>query len=130
MTEERISSIMQTDFLRLTPETPIREATAYLASGNISAAPVVDTAGQLIGILTEKDCFRPALNASYYQQWNGTVAERMSTEIATIESETDFVTAAEVFLERSFRTYPVIRNGELVGMLDRADLLKVFLRFG
>lgn len=130
MADEHISSVMQTEFLRLTGETPIREATARLVEVHASAAPVVDATGQLIGIITEKDCFRPALNASYYQQWSGTVAERMSVEVATIDAEADFVTAAEAFLDRPFRSYPVMQNGELVGLLDRADLLQVFLRFG
>ncbi|MCK8462477.1 CBS domain-containing protein [Aliiroseovarius sp. S1339] len=130
MAEERISSVMQTDFLRLSGDCPIREATARLVEGASSGAAVVDEAGQLIGIITEKDCFRPALNASYYQQWSGTVADSMNTDITTIEAETDFVTAAEVFLDQPFRSFPVMRNGELVGMLDRADLLKVFLRHG
>ncbi|MFZ7089941.1 CBS domain-containing protein [Primorskyibacter sp. 2E233] len=130
MADEHISSVMQKEFLRLTGETPIREATARLVEVHASAAPVVDATGQLIGIITEKDCFRPALNASYYQQWSGTVAERMSVEVATIDAEADFVTAAEAFLDRPFRSYPVMQNGELVGLLDRADLLQVFLRFG
>lgn len=130
MAEDRISYIMQTEFLRLSPECPIREATAHLLAGYISAAPVVDAAGLLVGILSEKDCFRPAMNASYYQQWDGTVSQHMSVDVATIDADTDFVTAAEVFLNRSFRCYPVIRNAELAGMLDRADLLKVFLNLG
>lgn len=130
MAEDRISSIMQTEFLCLSPETPIREATAHLLAGHGSAAPVVDASRRLIGILTQKDCFRPALNASYYQQWDGTVAQRMIAGVATVEADTDFVTAAEIFLNKPFRSYPVVLKGDLVGMLDRADLLRAFLRFG
>lgn len=130
MTEERIVSIMRRDFPRLTPEMPIREATARLAEDGATAAPVVDAAGALVGILTQKDCFRSALHASYYRQWEGTVADRVTREVATLDASTDFVTAAEAFLEKPYRCYPVLENGELVGMLDRSDLLRTFLRFG
>jgi CBS domain-containing protein len=130
MTEERIGSVMRTDFLRLRPAMAIREAVAQMLDARCSAAPVVDETDSLVGIVTQKDCFRPALNASYYQQWSGTVAERMNTDIHTLDAGTDFVTAADAFIERPFRSYPVLKDGRLVGMLDRSDLLAVFLRFG
>ncbi len=130
MAEDSIAAIMQTDYLTLAPDTPIREATARLTRAQASAAPVVDASGRLVGILTEKDCFRPALNASYYQQWDGTVAGQMSPDPATLDAETDVVTAANAFLDHPYRCFPVTSNGELVGMLDRAHLLGVFLRYG
>ncbi|SDZ40588.1 CBS domain-containing protein [Jannaschia faecimaris] len=130
MTDGRISSVMRTNVLRLSADTPIRTATARLLDQRQSAAPVLDAAGRLIGILTEKDCFRPALNASYYQQWSGTVADAMSTYVSTMDHDTDIVAAANIFLDRPFRRYPVVQDGELVGMLDRADLLQVFLEYG
>ena len=130
MTEERIDAVMQADIARLRPEMAIREAVALLVKEKTPAAPVVDDTGQLAGILTQKDCFRSALNASYYQQWSGTVAEYMSAEVHTLDADTDFVSAAEAFLKYPYRAYPVTRDGELVGMLLRSDLLATFLHFG
>jgi CBS-domain-containing membrane protein len=130
MSEGRIATLMRTEILRLSPETPIREATAQLVAEACGAAPVVDAAGQLVGILSQKDCFKPALKASYYQQWEGTVADRMSREVATLDASDDFVSAAETFIATPFRSFPVTSGGELVGMLDRADLLAAFLKHG
>ena len=130
MSEDRIASIMQTDVIRLRAETPIREAISTLISANVSAAPVVDDSGALIGILSQKDCFKSALNASYYQQWSGTVGDHLTTNVETLNAETDFVTAADAFLSKPYRIYPVLREGQLVGVLGRSDLLAAFLRQG
>jgi len=127
MPEVHIASVMQTEFITLEPDEPIRAAAARLVAANALAAPVVDNAGNLVGILTQRDCFRPALNASYYQQWQGTVAEVMSAGVATLDASIDIVEAAEQFLSRPYRSYPVMDGGTLVGLLDRHELLAAFL---
>ncbi|WP_425052145.1 CBS domain-containing protein [Psychromarinibacter sp. S121] len=128
--DTRISSVMSTDFLRLTPEMPIRDAVRKLLNDGTPAAPVVDDTGTLVGILTQKDCFRSALNASYYQQWSGTVAQYLTEAVHSLPADTDIVTAAEAFIDQPFRAYPVLQDGRLVGMLNRADLLETFLVYG
>lgn len=98
-----------------------------LARRHTPAAPVIDASGALVGILTEKDCFRPMLNASYYQQWDGSVADHMSRDVRTLPVDLDFVSAAEEFLARSHRVYPVMRDSEVAGLLHRSDLLEAIL---
>lgn len=127
MSLNTVAHIMRTDFPRLRPAMPIREAVALLAREPVSAAPVIDDRAGLVGILTQKDCFRPMLNASYYQQWSGSVADYMSGAARTLPHDLDFVSAAEEFLARSHRVYPVMRDSEVVGLLDRADLLAAIL---
>ncbi len=130
MAEKRVDSVMQTEFPSLRLHTPIREAVALFVDTGWAAMPVVDDKGALVGIMSQKDCFRSALNASYYRQWSGTVEEHYSREVDTLNVDTDFVTAAEAFIDKPFRAYPVTRHGLLVGMLNREDLLKAFLAFG
>lgn len=122
-----IERIMRTDFPQLSPATPIREAVAILARRQAPAAPVLDDAATLVGILTEKDCFGPMLKASYYQQWDGCVADFMSRDVQTLPIDLDFVSAAEEFLTRSHRVYPVMRDSEVAGLLHRTDLLAAIL---
>lgn len=126
-TESTIESVMRQDFLRLSPATPIREAAAAFARLGLAAAPVLDDAGVLVGILTEKDCLRPMLNASYYQQWEGSVADVMSREVRALPVDLDPVSAAEEFISRSHRVYPVMHDGVVVGLLHRADLFTALL---
>jgi len=127
---DRIDAVMQQDFLSFSPETPIREAVAALVARDVSAAPVVGADGGLLGILTQRDCFRPALNASYYQQWSGTVADYHSSEVETLDAGDDFVMAGQAFVDRPYRAYPVLRGSRLVGMLHRGDLLAALLENG
>ncbi len=64
MTAYRVRHILRTDSPTLTPQTPIRRAVAVLVDTGSAAAPVIGDDGTLVGILTGKDCFRPALHAS------------------------------------------------------------------
>ena len=126
-TDAAIEHVMQADFPRLSPSMPIREAVATFAVKRVSAAPVIDADGSLAGILTEKDCFRPMLNASYYQQWDGSVSDFMTRDVRALPVDLDLVSAAEEFLARSHRVYPVLRDGEIVGLLHRSDLFAAIL---
>ena len=122
-----VEQVMRAGWPRLTPAMPIREAVALFKRQRISSAPVIDEAGALLGILTEKDCFGPMLKASYYRQWEGTVGDHMSRGVLTLASDLDLVSAAEEFLARSHRVYPVVRDGDVVGMLHRSDLFAAIL---
>lgn len=122
-----IEHVMRTDFPRLDPSMPIREAVAVFARQHVSAAPVIDAHAALTGILTEKDCFRPMLNASYYQQWDGSVANFMTREVRSLAADLDLISAAEEFLARSHRVYPVVRDGATIGLLHRSDLFAAIL---
>jgi CBS domain-containing protein len=129
MADAVVSSIMRTEFVRLRPSTPIREAVALLARRRAGAAPVIDENDRLVGILTEKDCFRPMLAASYYEQWGGAVETHMSGNVLTLPDDLDFVSAAEAFLARSHRVYPIMRDVELVGLLHRSDLFAALVDY-
>lgn len=124
----QISIVMRTKILTLSPATPIREAAGMLHAGGQESAPVVDESGALVGILTQKDCFRPAVQASYYQQWRGSVGEHMRSPVRTIDADADIVTAAEMFIAESYRSLPVLDSGKLVGVLHRADVLGALLQ--
>lgn len=130
MPENHVDAVMRTEFPSLRLDTPIREAVALFVGSGWAAAPVVDDKGALVGIMSQKDCFRSALNASYYRQWSGTVEGHYTKGVETLDVETDIVTAAQSFIEKPYRAYPVTRHGMLVGMLNRDDLLKAFLEFG
>ena len=72
----------------------------------------------------EKDCLKAALNASYYQEWGGAVKDYMQTPVETLDANLDVVNAAESFLASSFRRFPVVERGALIGQVSRADILR------
>ena len=89
-----------------------------------AGAPVVDAGGRLVGVLSKKDCLRAALNSSYYQEWGGSVADYMVSEVETLEADMELVQAAERFLTGHFRRFPVMRDGRLAGQISRSDVLR------
>lgn len=129
-TELRVRKIMDTDVVRLARQDTIRRAIAALVEQDAAAAAVLEADGALAGILTQKDCFRPALHASYYQEWRGTVADHMTANAVTIDASDDIVRAAEMFLEFKHRVFPVLDDGRLVGLLERAAVLKAIFGTG
>ena len=99
----RIAAIMRADTPSLSPDTPIRRAVAILVEARAAAAAVCDDDGALAGILTQKDCFRPTLQASYYQEWKGTVGDYMTTTLVTLPAISDLMTAADLgFMAKAF----------------------------
>ncbi|WP_185984804.1 CBS domain-containing protein [Aureimonas mangrovi] len=120
----RVADHMRTDLVTLSPTMEIVEAVSILISARVSGACVLDTSGELVGVLSKRDCLKAALNASYYKQWGGTVADHMSTAIETLDADADIVAAAERFVASTFRRFPVLRDGRLVGQISRTDVLE------
>ena len=108
----------------LESDTEILHAVNTLIKNDISAAPVVDKDGALVGILTEKDCMRVVLNACYHSEYGGTVADFMSTEIEAMSPEDSIVDAARRFLDKRYHRYPVLDNNRLVGQISRHDIMR------
>ncbi|SES40633.1 CBS domain-containing protein [Tranquillimonas rosea] len=130
MTEYRVRGIMRTDGPTLTAETPIRRAMALLIDARAAVAPVLAEDGQMIGLLSQKDCFRPALHASYHREWSGRVADWMSREIVSVEAEDEVIRVAEMFLTHPHRVFPVMDGRLVAGLLHRSDVLALLVRIG
>jgi CBS domain-containing protein len=119
-----VADYMATRLVTLSPETEVNRAVSILLENDISGAPVVDGRGQLVGMISSKDCLRAALHASYHHDLGGTVADYMSREVETLPADLDIFQAAERFISRSYRRFPVLQEGRLAGQISRADLLQ------
>lgn len=130
MSEVIVRSIMRTGFPTLAPQTAIRRAAALLVEARAAAAPVIADDGRMAGILTQKDCFRPALHASYYQEWKGRVADHMSRDVLSVDPETELIAAAELFVNHPHRVLPVSGASGIEGILHRSDVLTRLMQLG
>lgn len=119
-----VSDHMTRDLMTLSPEQEINNAVHVLLKHGVSGAPVVDGDAKVVGLLTEKDCLRAALEASYYRDWGKTVSAYMARDVITIEAGIDILTACQVFLDGPYRRFPVIEEGRLVGLISRTDVLR------
>lgn len=120
----RVGDVMKTDLVTLTPGTEIVRAMATLLETGVSGACVLDQEGELVGVLSKRDCLKAALSASYYRQWGGTVADYMSPDPQTLDANLDLVSACETMIVSSYRRFPVLRQGRFVGQISRTDLLQ------
>ena len=115
---------MTRHLITLTPDMEVMHAVGIFVERQISGAPVLDPTGNLVGMLSEKDCMRVALSAGYYGEWGGRVAEYMHSPVATIDADMPIVEVAQLFAEREYRRYPVLEDARLLGQISRSDVLR------
>lgn len=122
-----VADIMATQLVTFRPDTNILEAIRTLLDRRISGAPVVDDNNDLVGILARKDCLRITFTSRYHDDWGGLVRDFMTSEVETIDADKDLVSAVEIFLDSHFRRFPVMRDGRLVGLVCRHDILEALI---
>jgi CBS domain-containing protein len=121
----RVRDYMITDVFTLPSDTNIMRAIYLLGERDLSGMPVVDADNRLVGILTERDCIRTALQSGYFDEATGSVAEFMTPlPIATVTPDDSLIDVAELFAESPFRRCPVIEHGRLVGLICRRHVMK------
>lgn len=119
-----VSDHMTRDLVTLSPEQEINGAVHVLLKHGVSSAPVADSDTQIVGILTEKDCLRAALEASYYRDWGKTGSAYMARDVVALDADVDILTACQVLLDGPYRRFPVIEDGRLAGLISRTDVLR------
>jgi len=124
-----IKSCMVKDYMARTlvtfkPETDVLDAVHTLVHHRIAGAPVVDDEGNLLGMLSEFDCMKVALNAGYHGIWGGPVRDFMSDGVETVDANMSIVDLAQVFINKKFRRFPVVQGTRLVGQISRRDVLR------
>jgi CBS domain-containing protein len=122
-----IDDFMATELVSFAPEDDIVRAIRVLLERRFSGAPVLDKNGQLVGVLSKKDCLGIVYNTAYHQDWGGKVEQYMSRHVEHIEAGTSLVSVAEKFLHSRFRRFPVLQNGRLVGQISRHDVLRALV---
>lgn len=122
-----IADIMATQLVTFSPETDIHKAIHVLLEKRLSGAPVVDNDGNLVGVISKKDCLKIVFASGYHQDHGGRVDEYMSNNVQTLSGDTDIISAAEHFMNSEFRRFPVLSDGRLVGQVSRHDVLRALI---
>lgn len=102
----------------------VLEAINKLLQKRITGAPVLDEHGNLVGTLSEAECIRVVLHAAYNQSKGGKVGDFMSSEVTTVDVDTSIMEIAEKFDKTWSRSFVVVDDVDVVGVISRVDVLK------
>ena len=119
-----VKDYMAKTLVTFKPDTDVLDAVHVLVTQRIAGAPVVDDAGNLIGMLSELDCMKVALQAGYHGHFGGPVSDFMSDGVQTVDGEMNIIDLAQEFVETTYRRFPVMRNNRLIGQISRRDVLR------
>ena len=122
-----VKDYMVASLVTFKPNMNVMDAIDVLVKNRISGAPVIDDHGNLIGLLSEKDCMQVAIQAGYYEQLGGRVEDYMTKNVLTIEADSSVLDLAKLFMEQSPRRYPVVEDNRLVGQISRRDVLRAIM---
>jgi CBS domain-containing protein len=142
---------MTTDVVSFRADEPIREATQRLLDRDVDGGPVLDDDGRVIGMLTTDDLLVQETRLHYptvislfgaYLELPGshrqfeedlrravgaTVGEVMEDEIVTCSEDDTLERAATIMHERKVSRLPVVRDGLLVGIIGRSDIIRAII---
>lgn len=116
--------IMVSRLITLQPDMDVFDAIDQLLKHQISGAPVVDEAGNFVGVFSERCSISLLLAANYDGAPTNRIEPFMERDVATVSPDTDLLTIAERFLNSNQRRLPVLEAGRLVGQISRRDVLK------
>jgi CBS domain-containing protein len=109
--------IMTRNVYTTSPEVSVQEVAQLLVQKDISGIPVINRDGQIIGIITEADIIGKVNREGLC------VADIMTPELIFVDEETQVGDIATLLVERKIKRVPVMRNGKLVGIVCRADIV-------
>jgi CBS domain-containing protein len=145
----RASDVMTTNVITVSPETSVQSLAALLGSHGISGVPVVDAANNLVGIVSEGDLlFRTEthterrtqprrarwfdafarerdLAQDYVKAHGREVGDVMTRNVTTVAETTELGEIASLLEAKRIKRVPVVRDGKVVGIISRANLVRV-----
>ena len=139
--------VMTSPPITVTPDTPVSEVAAILLANRISAVPVLNQAGKLVGIVSEGDLLRRAeakterrrskwlellldrnVAAADFVKTHGREAKDvMTTDVVSVGPDTELAEIASRLERRRIKRVPVVEGGKVLGIVSRANLLQALV---
>lgn len=118
----RILSTKGSEVIAVTQAQQVRDAVAVMVGRNIGAVVVLDEAGQLVGILSERDVIRHSAEDEHV--FDLKVSDIMTRNVISCVPQDETMKVANTMTEKRFRHMPVMDGGRLVGVISIGDVLK------
>ena len=142
--------IMTREVITISPKTEVAQAAKLLLTNRINGVPVVNDAGELVGILCQSDLIIQQKNIpipSLFTLLDGfipltsskkldkevekiaatTAADAMTANPVTVRPDTGIEDVAALMVEKSYHTLPVVDGEKLVGIVGKEDVLKTLI---
>ena len=119
--------VLRKDVITIPSDATVGEAIRILLENQISGAPITDREGTLVGVVSEF----PLLEVVYSPELKtAPVSQFMTKEVLTVDEGTMLSDIASIFVAHRIRRVPVLRDGRLVGLVSRPDLLRYAMEAG
>ena len=127
---------MTSPAVTITPETPFQEALKLMRDKKFRRLPVVDSAGKIVGIVSERDMLHaspsPATSLSVwevnYLLWKLKISDIMTHNVLTINQDTPIEDAANLMVTHKIGGVPVVDdNSRVVGVITETDIFRAFV---
>jgi CBS domain-containing protein len=145
------AAIMTRNVITVRPDDTVAHVAKVLAEHDISAVPVCEADGQLVGMISEGDLMRPFgqeyelrrswwLNllaegtdlapefANYLRTDQHHVRDVMTREIVTATEATSLPAIADLLGQHRIKRVPIVRKGKVVGIVSRADVVRALAK--
>lgn len=124
-----VADYMARKLITFKPDQPMFDVVNALMKNRISGGPVVNDKNELVGVISEGDCLKEVAKGKYNNMpiFSGMVEEYMAKNVVTVGPELNIFEAANMFLEKRLRRFPVVQNGKLIGQISQKDVMKAVL---
>lgn len=119
----KLLKVKGSDVVTTAPSTTIFDAVKQMEDSRIGSLPVVDSAGKLVGMLTERDCMRRVLLKERPLR-SVTVGEVMSSPVVTVQASEIMESCMKIMTEKRLRHLPVMEGSKLAGIISIGDVVK------
>lgn len=121
------SDVMTTDVTTIGPEATVDEAIHVLLENQISGLPVIDARGMLVGMISEFQLLETVFDPQIRSE---PVRGFMTKDVIAVDSGALLADVASLFIMHRIRRVPVLRDGRLIGLITRRDLLRYVAKAG
>ncbi len=117
---QKAKDIMKCAVIVIRKDESVYEAIRLMIGKSISGLPVVDDTG-LVGIISEKDLLKLLFDKEFLP---GIVKDYMTKDVVSFDEEDSVLDVCHSLMTNHFRRVPILRRGNIVGIISRADLIK------
>ena len=118
----KAKDIMSSPVITVRAETTVDEALGLMLQKNVSGLPVVDDENHVVGIISQFDLLKPLYDQ--LQLTSTSVTRYMSSKVHTVNEDDFLIDVAQVFITYPIRRVPVVKDGKLVGVISRRDIVR------